>query len=284
MLENVVVTNAKELEKIKSNIVKDGASKLHILADFDKTLTKAFVNGEKIPSVISVLRDGNYLTKEYAEKAHKLYEKYHPIEINSGISLEEKKKAMHEWWCTHFELLIKSKLNKKDIETVVNSGKIELREGCLEFLDFLHKYNIPLVIMSSAGLGYESISMYLEKNNRLYNNIYIISNKFIWDKNDYAIGVKEPIIHAMNKDETLIKNFPAFKIIKDRRNVLLLGDNLEDIGMISGFNYKKLIKIGFLNDDIEKNLSYYKKSYDIIITGDSNMNYINQLMKELVKS
>mgnify|MGYP001614629085 FL=1 len=95
MLGKILITNTKELDKIKSKIAEEGTSKLHILADFDKTLTKAFVNGEKIPSVISVLRDGNYLTKDYSEKAHKLYEKYHPIEINPEISLEEKKKAMH---------------------------------------------------------------------------------------------------------------------------------------------------------------------------------------------
>ena len=166
---------------------------------------------------------------------------------------------------------------------MVNSGKIELREGCLEFLDFLHKRNIPLVIMSSAGLGYESISMYLEKNNHLYNNTHIISNEFIWDKNDYAVGIKEPIIHAMNKDETLIKNFPAFKIIKNRRNVLLLGDNLEDIGMISGFNYKNLIKIGFLNENVEKNLEHYKKVYDILMLNDQGINYVNKILREILK-
>ena len=282
MLEDVVITNEPELDKIKAKISKDGDFRLHVLADFDKTLTKAFVKGKKIPSVISILRDGNYLTQNYAEKADALFQKYHPIEINPKISLIEKKKAMHEWWRTHFDLLIKEKLNKKDIEKVVNSGKIELRDGCQEFIEFLYKYNIPLVIMSSAGLGYESIAIYLEKYGVLYNNIHIISNEFIWDKNGYAVSIKEPIIHAMNKDETMIKDFPTFKSIKERKNVILLGDNIEDVGMVEGFNYKNLIKIGFLNENVEENLPYYKKAYDILILNDSNMRYINDLLKKII--
>ena len=239
MLGKILITNTKELDKIKSKIAEEGTSKLHILADFDKTLTKAFVNGEKIPSVISVLRDGNYLTKDYSEKAHKLYEKYHPIEINPEISLEEKKKAMHEWWHTHFELLIRSKLTKKDIEKVVNSGKIELREGCLEFLDFLHKRNIPLVIMSSAGLGYESISMYLEKNNHLYNNTHIISNEFIWDKNDYAVG--DSIIFDLTKND-----FKEHIALKKGSIIYLTGGNhTGEVGVVEDLARNKVVfKIG----------------------------------------
>ena len=282
MLENVVIGNELGLEKIKSRFVKDGASKLHILADFDKTLTKAFVNGKSVPSMISILRDGNYLTKEYVEKARALSEKYYPIEVDPKIPLEEKKEVMRKWWTEHFNLLIKSKLNKKDIEKVVNSGKVELREGCLEFLDLLHKQDIPLIIMSSSGLGRESISRYFEKYNKLHKNIYIISNEFEWDKEGYLIRVEEPIIHAMNKDETLIKNFPIFDIIKNKKNVILLGDNIEDTGMVEGFDYNNLIKIGFLNESIEENLKYYKKAYDILILNDFDMKYVSNLLREII--
>lgn len=281
MLKNVLISNEDELERIKLQIKKDGISKLHILADFDKTLTKAFTDGKKITSVIAVLRDENYLSENYSKKAHKLYEKYHPIEINPKIPLNEKKKAMYEWWKTHFDLLIKEKLNKKDIEKVVNSGKIELRDGSSNFIEFLHENNVPLIILSSAGLGHEAVAMYLRKQKLLYENVNIISNEFIWDKNGYALNVKEPIIHAMNKDETLVKNFSFFNKIKDRKNVILLGDNIEDVGMIKGFDYDNLLKIGFLNENVKENLEYYKKAYDILILDDDNMNYVNDLLKSI---
>jgi len=166
MEENVIIANPEKLEKVKKLISEGGAEKLHVLADFDRTLTKAFVGGKLIPSLTSILRDGNYLTPDYTSKARALYDKYHPIEIDPKIPLEKKKKAMEEWWLTHFDLLIKSGLNKKDLENVVGSAKIESRKGFSEFADFLKKHNIPLVVMSSSGLGGDIISMYLEKKYR----------------------------------------------------------------------------------------------------------------------
>ena len=71
--------------ELKNNIKKQGIDSLHIVSDFDRTLTYASVGGEKIPSIISILRDGNYLSKEYAEKAHALFNKYHSIEIDNNI-------------------------------------------------------------------------------------------------------------------------------------------------------------------------------------------------------
>jgi len=282
MLKNVVISNPERLEKIKREISRAGAGGLHVLSDFDRTLTKLFVGGKEIPSLISILRDGNYLTPDYAEKAHALFNKYHPIEINPNIPPEEKKKTMSEWWLAHSELLAKSKLNIKDVEQVVNSGKIELREGALEFFDLLYNAGIPLVIMSSSGLGTDAISMFLKKQGKLYDNIYIISNTLGWDKVGNFTGVEEPVIHSLNKDETIVRQFPVFKKIKNRKNVLLLGDNIEDIGMISGFDYKNLIKIGFLNKDVSQNLENYSKNFDIVVSNDSEMTYINILLKELM--
>lgn len=128
------------------------------------------------------------------------------------------------------------------------------------------------------------ISMLLEKEGLLHSNIYIISNSFKWDKRGRVIGIKQPIIHCMNKDETMVRDFPCYEKIKNRKNVLLLGDNLEDIGMIKGFNYDNLIKIGFLNENVKENLEQYKRNYDLVILNDSSMNYVNKLLgKMLIK-
>lgn len=283
-MENVVVINTKKLEELKNKIRKDGAGKIHILADFDRTLTTAFVDGCSRPSLISVLRDGNYLTPDYAPKAHELYNKYHPIEIDPKIPKEEKKKAMEEWWETHFNLLIRCGLNRKDLETVVSSEKVKFRQGFADFMDFLKDNNIPLVIMSSSGLGGDIISMYLKNTGKLYNNTYIISNTFVWDEKGNAVAVKQPIIHGMNKDETIVHDFPdIYKKIKDRKNIILLGDNIEDIGMIGGFEYQNIIKVGFLNENIEANLENYKNNFDAIILKDGPMDFINNLLKDILQ-
>ena len=229
------------------------------------------------------MRDGNYLMPDYSNEANALFDKYHRIEIDPNISIAEKKKAMNEWWRKHFELLIRSKLNKKDIEEIVQSNKIKLRKGALEFFEFLYLHKIPLVIISSSGLGRDAIISYLQNKGVLYENITVISNSFIWDENGNAVEVNEPIIHCMNKDETLIQKFPVFNSLKNRKNVVLLGDSLGDVGMINGFDYNHLIKIGFLNEQVKEQLEQYKNNYDVVILNDSSMDYVNELLKSIIK-
>src|SRR3989344_886817 len=118
--ESVIIVNPKDYEAKKVKMLETGKSKLHILADFDRTLTRAYVNGEDTPSVISELRKGDYISKEYAKKANDLAAFYHPIEVDSKLSNKEKKKAMHEWWSKHFDLLIESGLNKKHIQQIID--------------------------------------------------------------------------------------------------------------------------------------------------------------------
>ena len=50
--------------------------------------------------------------------------------------------------------------------------------------------------------------------------------------------------------------------------------------MVEGFAYDNLLKIGFLNSNIENNLDEYKKHYDVIITNDSSMDFVYDLLKE----
>ena len=280
MENNIIIANPEELQR-KINIFREqGINKIHVLADFDKTLTKEFVNGKKITSIVAILRNEGYLTPDYPERAKELHSKYYPIEIDTSIPIEEKKDMMLEWWKKHFELVIKSKLNKSDLANVINSENIALRKRAKDFFNLLNELEIPIIIISSSALG-ETISMFIEKENLLFDNIKIISNEFIWDDEGYAIEIKEPIIHIFNKDETIINKFPFFDQIKDKKNVILLGDSLGDLGMIEGFDYDNIIKIGFLNENIEQSLEIYKKSFDVVILNDGDFSYINQLMEQI---
>jgi cytosolic 5'-nucleotidase 3 len=279
-MKNIIISNKEELNFKIKEIKKQGNENLHVITDFDKTLTKGFVKGQKSPTVIAQLREGKYLTPDYAPRAYALFEKYHPIEIDSNINSKEKNKKMNEWWKAHFDLLVKCGMNKKTIEEVVKNRKIAFRAGVLEFLDGLHKNNIPLIIMS-ASVG-DIIKEYLKYENKLYSNIHIVANLFKFDSNGKVIGVEEPIIHSLNKNEITLDKLEVYKKLLKRKNVLLLGDSLDDVGMVDGFHYKNLIKIGFLNENIEANIKDYKKSYDVVILNDGNMNYINGLVKKII--
>lgn len=279
-MSNIIIPNPEKLESLKQKFQNQGTGKIHILADFDRTLTYAQSPKDKgNHSIISILRNGNYLSKEYAKQAHTLFDKYHPIEINPTVPMGEKKKAMNEWWTSHFNLLIKSGLNKKDLKAIVDTGIIKLRDGTKELFNYLHRKQIPVVIMSSSGVG-NAIQMFLEKENIYYDNVHIITNLYTFDDDGKAINISKPIIHAMNKDETAIHDHPEiYNKIKNRKNVILLGDSLGDLGMITGFNYNNLLKVGFLNPKEEHNKKEYEQNFDIIITNDSDIKPVNKLLR-----
>lgn len=277
-MENVIISDQKRFNELKEKFKEDGLAKLYVLADFDGTLTQAFVKGKKIASLISVLRDENYLTKDYPEKAKALYEKYHAIEKDLSLPKEKREEAMEEWWSEHFKLLIQSGLNIKDIEKAMESSNIILREKVPEFLEILKENSIPLIVLSSSGIGEESIRLCLEKRNSLSKNIHIISNSFEWDKEGRAIKPKEPIIHTLNKNQALIKN-P--EIIEGKRNIILLGNNVSDADMDEGFEYENILKIGFLNEDVEKYLDKFKETFDIVITNDGSAQFLNNFLADL---
>jgi cytosolic 5'-nucleotidase 3 len=274
---------SKNIKTLIEKIQKDGPDKLHVLADFDRTLTTAFANGKKVVSLVSLLRDHNYLTPDYPAKAMALFNKYHPLEQNHHLSKNDRKKAMQRWWTKHFDLLIESKLSKKTLEKAMSSDKVKLRAGTTDFINLLYKNNIPLIIMSASGLGVESVAYYLKNKKLLKKNIYIISNNFIWNKRGQAVGVKQPIIHSLNKHEVLVKHFPIYKKIKNRKNVILLGDQPYDVDMIVGFDYDNIIKIGFLNEHPRKYLTLYKKTFDLVIKNDGPMDEVNKIIKTTIK-
>ncbi|KKR49162.1 MAG: hypothetical protein UT86_C0001G0134 [Candidatus Magasanikbacteria bacterium GW2011_GWC2_40_17] len=269
----------KKLKKLLFQIKEDGFKNLYILCDFDRTLTYGSVDGVKTPSIISMLRDGQHLTKDYAPKAHALFNKYHPLETDPKISLAERKEAMQEWWEKHNKLLIESGLSRADLEDIVKKGSIKFRKGVPIFLDFLFQHKIPLIIFSASGCG-EAIQLFFQKIKKDYPNIVYIVNKFNWNKTGRAISTKKPIIHSLNKDKTILKKLPkVYSLIKNRRNVILLGDSVGDLGMTAGFKYAHLLKIGFLNFDYKKLKKEYEKKFDLILEEDADFKEINNLIE-----
>jgi 5'-nucleotidase len=71
--------------------------------------------------------------------------------------------------------------------------------------------------------------------------------------------------------------------VRDRRNVILLGDSIDDVGMVQGFDYDNLITVGFLNDKVAENLERYKKAFDVVLIGDASMGYVRELLEEIIK-
>jgi len=283
MSEEVIIPNPGEFEQKKQIFKEQGPDKIHVVSDFDRTITYGTTQeGKRTETVISQLRSSpNYLGKDYFDESHRLFEVYHPIEVDPGIPLGEKIVKMHQWWKEHFGLIAKAGLTKDLINQVVKERSLKFRNGASVFLDFLTNKNVPLIFMSAAP-G-DMLLGYLKQNNLLLENVQVISNLYEFDDSGKAVKIKEPIIHTFNKTEISLANTEVFDNIKERENIILLGDSLGDMGMAEGFPYKNIIKIGFLNENIDEQLDEYKNNFDVVLTGDKGFGFINNLMKEILE-
>lgn len=256
---------------------------LHILADFDRTMSHSLINWEKRSGIIQALRnDESILWEEYSKKAHGLFDKYHKYEIDNNISKEKKCDYMLEWRENHMKLLVESNLNISDIKKCINWNIIKLRSWIIKLLNYTNINNIPFIIMSANWLGWDSIKLYLEENNLNNHNIDIISNNFKFDENWYVKWYSSKIIHVFNKSEVAINMYTkVHDKIENKKDVILLWDSLWDVWMIDWFDYNNLIKIWFYNESFNNNIEDYLDSYDIVLTWDNSWEYINEFINNL---
>jgi len=278
---DIHIKNSTEFHRKIQQFRKAGPTSFHLVSDFDRTLTKAFIDGKKFFSSYALIREGKYLTPEYPERAHALFDKYHPYEIDETLSIEEKNKQMNQWWAEHFELMKECGMNQGVIKDIVAKGRIEFREGALEFLDVLSQHNIPLLIFS-AGVG-DIIKELLLSERKLTSNIHLLSNFYLFDEQGIVIGKKNSnFIHTFNKNEVEVKKTPYYKEIASRKNVLLLGDSLGDLGMSEGIEHELIIRVGFLNEEKKKMLEKYMQEFDVVITDDEEMGYVQEMVREIL--
>lgn len=241
---------------------------IHVLTDFDKTITCSYSE-----SSWEILSKENIFPKEYVEEAKKLYNYYRKYELDETIDQKIKSKLMSEWWNKHTNLLVTFKLKESDIEELsLNKKYMKFRSGAPYFFKKMYDRNIPVIIIS-AGIG-NFIEKFLINNNCFYNNIYIISN-FIDFKDGVAVGIKDKIIHSQNKNEVFIPE-NIKEVIKNRTNIILLGDSISDINMLNINDRSNALKIGFLDENVLENRKFYEKSFDVICTDNTNFDELSK--------
>lgn len=266
------INHPDKLARFQAIIRHGDWSTVHVLADFDGTLTKTQKDGKKLPSAISVLRqDGDYLGEAYALSAQALYDKYAPFESDKTRTLVERKAKMFEWWMAHYALLVESGMNLKHLNQILDAELLELKESCGDLFALFSHHNVPIIILSASGIG-EIIPLFLKRKNVYTDNIHVISNRMEFDKEGNFTKIIPPVVHSLNKDEVTVTLIPEVdRAITKRKNVLLLGDSLGDLGMITGFEADTVLTVGFTNESETTSERYgaMKEKYDVIIEGDS---------------
>lgn len=255
----------------KNKITTLDYNNMYIVADFDRTIT---VNSSD--NSWGILEKSNFVCEEYTKESLELYNYYYPIEFDNSIDPITKDKLMNEWWSKVIYLFVKYKLKEEVVNNATSNIQImKFRDGGKEFLTDMYNNNIPVIIIS-AGIG-NFIEQFLKYNNCMFNNIYLISN-FIRFENGIAVGIEDTIIHTFNKNIVSL-NENILNKIGDRKNIVLLGDNLADIKMVPDEKRDDTVRIGFLDYNIEENLGKYKENFDIVGTNDTSFKELSKVLK-----
>ncbi|KAJ6816494.1 7-methylguanosine phosphate-specific 5'-nucleotidase A [Iris pallida] len=289
-----VVRNRESLEKKSAAIRSAGPSKLQVIADFDGTLTKYTVDGRRGQTSHGLLQQGN---AEYDAKRQALYDYYHPLEYSPMIPLEEKTKLMEEWWEKTHGLLVEGGLTFDAIKKSVADATIAFRDGVIELFEFLEEKDVPVLIFS-AGLADIIEEVFRQKLHRSFKNIKVVSNRMVFDDNDRLISFKGKTIHVLNKNEHALDmaapvhdnlgdpngSVNDYSLVKNRTNVLLLGDHIGDLGMSDGVEYENRISVGFLNGNTEESFGSYREAFDVVYLNDASMWGVIELASQLCSS
>lgn len=258
-------------ENAKEKIKQLKYDNFYVVADFDKTITDA--NSE---SSWGVLAESGLVPEEYIEERNELVDHYYPLELDLTIPLKEKHQLMTEWWEKHIALFIKYKMPEQVVIDAANDINImQFRPGAESFLEKMNQNNVPFIIIS-AGIG-DFIEKFLCNHNYYFDNTYVLSNFFKFE-NGIAVGMSDQIVHVLNKSETSLPEEINEKI-KGREYVILLGDSLNDIDMVSHEKRDETIRVGFLEKNVEANFEEFKASFDIVCTDNTSFEELLKVLK-----
>jgi 5'-nucleotidase len=267
----------------KISFFKNHHDQFHVVVDFDATLTQYFDhNGTCRPSIISLLRDEWILDEDYTKQTKAWYAYYMTIEHDPTLWLDMRQGAMDERRSKHKELLMHKWLNHHHLEEITSMDRIVMRPGTDILLQRLYALHIPVIIFSASGIGYDSIGLLLKHRWLNFPNISVVSNKLYRNDQGAMIGYSKPVIHSLNKTESIIWDTEAYsdiqRSIADRSHVIVIGDALHDADMVDDRPDRTLLKIWLCNDRVDEKLPRYREVFDIIITNDDSFGEMNTIV------
>lgn len=231
----------------------------YILCDFDRTISTY-----NSSTSWGMFRISKRVPKGYQDDSNKLFEKYRPIELNNKIDSTIKKEHMKRWVLEQVNLFSKYGIDINLYHEIIENeiASIVLRNDFPSFARDMYLLDIPIYIVSGGLI--DPIEYILKSNECLYPNIDITTN-MLDERNGKIVGLKEPVIHALNKNTISlpISSTGLGLLFGDLPEDKLLGNNLDTIDC------------GFVNDADTYN---YNKEFDICLTGESSFTQVSKLL------
>ncbi|KAK4320562.1 hypothetical protein Pmani_008567 [Petrolisthes manimaculis] len=278
--DHIRIKDLGHVEQVLTSIVTEGYSKLQVIADFDRTLTRVWYNGKKCETCYGIMDNSPMMPDFYREEANQLLARYYPIELDPHMTEAEKIPHMMEWYRNIHALILKCHVNKSSFKGMVSDSNIRLRDGTEELFGSLHRAGVPVLVLS-AGIGDVLVEV-LQHFNVYTDNVKVVANFFKYNKEGVIEGFQGDAIHMFNKNENAIHSSDYFQRLEGRANVILMGDSLGDVKMAVGVpNPVNVLKIGFLNDKIEERLESFMNNFDLVLIDDQTMDVAKTVLDQL---
>jgi len=255
-LNNFTYKDKRKVNKKIDSFLNSGSEKIHLVLDFDRTLT----TGEDFTTWAIF---GAHLTQKGRIKYKKAYDKYRPLEVSNKMKLSH----AVAWWEEMLALYKENKVKWQDVMRDVRT-KMSVRSGAKELFDVCNKKGIPTVIISA---GTKNIIEAMFKRFDIKPTT-ILSTELFFDPEGRMSGWdRNSLIHVLNKKE--MGHAQISRIRKLRPKTILIGDSMQDANMVNG--NKNVLRIIVDNprvDDVSKDKAFYKdvfKKFDLVIKNRS---------------
>lgn len=241
---------------------------IYVISDFDNTITTAESHGS-----LNVITRSHLLGEDYNKEYINIVNKYE----NKAKSTQKNSSIVKILWKKHIskylKILKKYDLNRELLDHIIKDSNITFRSGFRDFIEFLHKKEIPLIILSS-GLG-NSIEIFLKDNECYYDNIYIVSNFIEFNETGNITKVPKKVITPVNKNN--VKFDKELKdMLKERNYKIIFGDIKEDSGMAQINNQDKSLSIAFLNElKLRRDLEIF---FDLVTENENIFELIEKIL------
>ena len=222
MPQGLVVGDLSVLDAKIADFMQVGADSMHVIFDFDRTLTVKKPGSDDEVTTWHIL--GEHLPPEGKLEYKSLFQKYRGVELRGELTTQ----TAVDWWSASFELYIKYGINLVGVEDDF-LNKASIRPGVAELFELCAKHGVPTVILS-AGIR-DVIEIWCRRYK--IEPSLIISTALTMDVTGKITGwKKDTLVHVLNKSEAT--HTELVRIRGEHPKTFLVGDSLDDTTMASG--------------------------------------------------
>jgi HAD superfamily hydrolase (TIGR01544 family) len=246
-----------------------GSTQVHVVLDFDRTLTVA-----KHASVEATSWQVMERQMPPAGKAEygALFDAYRRFELDGALTTS----LAEEWWNKSLALLTKYAVDLNEVEATF-LDTVALRPGATELFAAVDRQGIPAVILS-AGVK-DIITILLTKNG--ITPPLVISTELTTNTKGIVTGWQpETVVHVLNKSE--VQHDELDRIRRERPLSIIIGDSLDDAHMAIGEDDVLRIRVidPRADEQVEAALEKTFQAFDLAVL-NGNLNGVVKLIEGL---